>query len=248
MKTKFFSIITIIALTALCFTSCVPDQEIAGARWNASWSGADSDGDPCTTTVDLVLNTESTGMLFINQKYADEGIGGGFAIPITYTWDDNHGTATGTFEYESDDNGNHTHTATIDLDYTKTDGFRISAHGELDNWFGLTLLALTRKDYVKNPALDGTRWVSEFEEDGSTYHYEISFVSAGAALISLQYSDGYGEGGSDRWNVAYSLNSGLGTTTISFYGMTVSGGFFLSDAMHLTFCDGENFLQFTKEH
>ena len=36
------------------------------------------------------------------------------------------------------------------------------------------------------------------------------------------------------------------TGLAGFFGMTVSAGFFLSDAMHLTFCDGENFLQFTK--
>ena len=247
MKTKLFPVITTIALMALCFTSCVPDQEIAGIRWNASWSGADNDGDLCTTTVDLVLNTENTGMLFINQEYDGEGMGGGFAIPVTYTWDDNHGTATGTYEYESDDNGNHTHTATIDLDYTKTEGFRISARGELSNWYGLTLLALTQKDYVKNPVLEGTRWVCEYEEDGTTYHYEISFVSTSAALITLQYSDGNGEEESERWNMDYSLNSGLATTTIRFFGETVTGGFFLSDATHLTFCDSENFLKFIKE-
>lgn len=247
-------------LMAALFAACVPDQDIAGARWSDTWIYTE-EGEQFTVNLDLVLNTESTGTLFLNETHSGMPMGGGFAIPVNYTWDDNHGTATGTVDLTElymaktvlPKGGQ---AVTLDMDYTKVEGFRVTLGGELGQWFGIVNHTLQRKEYVKNPALEGTTWLAEWDEQDEDwggelgvhhYRYEMNFTSGTAAVLNMQYTDPDGDTMDDRWNVNVSMTNGLGTTSIYFDGETAQGGFYLPDAQHLTFCDGASFIQFSKQ-
>lgn len=256
--------IRLIAVLAAVFTmtACVPDIDLAGNAWTSN-STISYDGERADYEFALVCTSASSGTLFISMTYEDEPMGMCFAMPFTYTWDDNHGTATATLEFPEDWKGRKgmakgTYSFAIDMDYTKTEGLVVTS-SDIERMMEVpcTKLNLTKKDYAKPSAMTGTRWAMDFDwaielpDDGGSetehYSYELEFVSATAAVLNLSMTEDGDESENMRWNVNYTYSGGVGHTSIYFDGETVKGGFYMPDANHMTFTDGMNRLNLVKQ-
>lgn len=252
--------IRLIAVLAAVFTmtACVPDTDLAGYAWTYD-NIITYDNDPARYECVLVCTSSSSGMLFIGLTYEDEARGICFAMPFTYTWDDNEGTATATLEFPDEWKGKAkgTYTFSFNMYYTKTEGLVVSSR-DIEHLFELpcTGLNMVKKDHAKPAAMTGTRWVMEFEEivdipeggvDTNHYHYELDFVNQTGAVLNLSMTDVYDEVENMRWNVNYTYSEGVGRTSIYFDGENIKGGFYMPDDTHMTFTDGENWLNFVKQ-
>ena len=261
MKKRNITKLALAALIALAFTSCVPDIDLAGHAWTSNTYCFDG-GERVDTEFALVCTSTNSGTLFISQTYAGEDMGICFAMPFTYTWDDNQGTATATLEFPEDLKGRKsmskgTYTFKINMYYTKTEGMVVTS-SDIERVLEIpcTSMALTKNDFAKPSAMTGTRWSVEFDEaidapdDMSMtahYRYELEFVSTTAAVLNLNYTEDGGDAENMNWNVNYTYADGVGLTSISFYGETVKGGFYMPDDTHMTFTDGENRLNLVKQ-
>ena len=229
-------------LMAGTMTACTPDYEIAGSAWSNSVNGTDSDGDHYTATYTMVLNTSSSGMLFVNISYADDEMPFCFAMPLTYTWDDNQGTATATFTLP----GEGTQTFSIPLSWSKTTGLQASFNS-IEHALGIGgPIELEKKSFAKPSSMEGTTWTQSISGEDEDYNYELTFVNATGAVLNLAMVEGdYTE--NMRWNVNYTYSGGIGTTSLYADGENVKGGFYMPNDTHMLFSDGENGLLLTKQ-
>lgn len=241
------------------FTACVPDIELSGYAWTANGKQT-VDHQKVETELALVCNSTSSGMLFLSESYPDE-MGFCLAMPFTYTWNDNEGTATATLELP-DDYLDRKGVAkmkkdfTINMHYTKTEGLVVTSN-DIEHLleFPCTNTPLTKKDFAKPASMVGTRWVAEIDDeidfsDNETVHYryDLEFVNdKGAVLVLTMSEEGSDESEVERWNINYSYSNGVGTTSIYSFGETAQGGFFMPDDTHMTFSDGVNLLRFVKQ-
>ena len=230
--------IRLIAVLAAVFTmtACVPDTDLAGYAWTSSGYYYE-DGERADYEFALVCTSANSGTLFVSMTYDSDPVGMCLAMPFTYTWDDNHGTATATLEFPEDLKGRRgiakgTYTFTINMSYTKTEGLVVSI-SDIERMleFPCTNMGLSKKDYAKP----------------SHYLYELEFVSATAAVLNLGMTEEGDEAENMRWNVNYTYSGGVGHTSIYDEGMTVNGGFYMPDADHMTFTDGMNRLNLVKQ-
>lgn len=241
------------------FTACVPDIELSGYAWTANGQQT-IDHQKVETELALVCNSPNGGMLFLSESYPDE-MGFCMAMPFTYTWNDNEGTATATLEipdelYDRKDVGKMKQNLTINMYYTKTEGLVVTS-SDIEHLleFPCTGMQLKKKDFAKPASMVGTRWVAEIDDeidfsDNETAHhrYDLEFVNdKGAVLVLTMSEEGSDESEVERWNVNYSYSNGVGTTSIYSFGETFQGGFFMPDDTHMTFSDGENLLRFVKQ-
>jgi hypothetical protein len=241
-------------------TACVPDIDLAGNAWTSN-SNYYEDGERVDTEFALVCTSTNSGTLFISITYDDEPMGMCLAMPFTYTWDDNHGTATATLEFPEDWKGRKsmdkgTYSFTINMDYTKTEGLVVTS-SDIERMLGVpcTKLNLTKNSYAKPSAMTGTRWMMDFDysyddydsEYTEHYRYELEFVSATAAVLNMSMTEDGDEAENMRWNVNYTYSGGVGRTSIYFDGETVKGGFYMTDDTHMTFTDGMNRLNLVKQ-
>ena len=254
--------IRLIAVLAAVFTmtACVPDTDLAGYAWTSSGYYYE-DGERADYEFALVCTSANSGTLFVSMTYDSDPVGMCLAMPFTYTWDDNHGTATATLEFPEDLKGRRgiakgTYTFTINMSYTKTEGLVVSS-SDIERMleFPCTNMGLSKKDYAKPSAMTGTHWTMEFDysydgmdsEESTHYLYELEFVSATAAVLNLGMTEEGDEAENMRWNVNYTYSGGVGHTSIYDESMTVNGGFYLPDADHMTFTDGMNRLNLVKQ-
>ncbi|MCR5822541.1 MAG: hypothetical protein K6F85_06475 [Bacteroidales bacterium] len=249
MKTRNITLAAA-ALLSMAFTACVPDIDLKGHAWTGN-ANYNEDGERINNEFALVCNSDNSGTLFISETSADDPMGLCLVMPFSYTWDDNNGTAT--IKYENPEEQK-TQTFTMPLSYTKTEG--LVAY--LDNLKTLLDIPypninLTSKNYANPSSLVSTHWVMDFdeeigEEEEIHYHYELEFVNATGAVLSLTTTEGGEENLEDRWNVNYTYSNGVGHTSIYFFGETIKGGFYLPDATHMIFSDGENRLNLVKKN
>lgn len=254
-----FKLAAVVLLTSGLFTACVPDIELSGYAWTANGKQT-VDHQKVETELALVCNSTSSGMLFLSESYPDE-MGFCLAMPFTYTWNDNEGTATATLEipdelYDRKDVGKMKQNLTINMYYTKTEGLVVTS-SDIEHLleFPCTGTQLTKKDFAKPASMVGSRWVAEIDDeidfsDNETahYRYDLEFVNdKGAVLVLTMSEEGSDESEVERWNVNYSYSNGVGTTSIYLFGETAQGGFFMPDDTHMTFSDGENLLRFVKQ-
>ena len=239
---KALRLAALVLLMTGIMTACTPEQELAGSAWGNYVSGTDSDGDHYTATYTMVLNTSSSGMLFLSISYADDEMPFCFAMPLTYTWDDNQGTATATLSIPEEG----TQTFSIPVTWSKTTPLSASFN-QIAQVFGIGWpLELEQKSFAKPASMDGTTWTVEFDEDMDHFVYELKFVSASAAVLNLTMVEGE-DSENMRWNVNYSYSEGIGTTSIFWEGENIRGAFYMPDATHMIFSDGENGLNLVKQ-
>lgn len=239
---KALRLAALVLLMTGIMTACTPEQELAGSAWGNSVSGTDSDGDHYTATYTMVLNTSSSGMLFLSISYADDEMPFCFAMPLTYTWDDNQGTATATLTIPEEG----TMSFNIPLSWSKTTGLQAS-FSSIEHTFEIGgPIELEQKTFAKPSSMEGTTWTMNISGDDEEYNYELKFVNATSAVLNLALVEGdYTE--NLRWNVNYSYSEGIGTTNIFWEGENIRGAFYMPDATHMLFSDGENGLSFTKQ-
>ena len=239
---KALRLAALVLLMTGIMTACTPEQELAGSAWGNSVSGTDSDGDHYTATYTMVLNTSSSGMLFLSISYADDEMPFCFAMPLTYTWDDNQGTATATLTIPEEG----TMSFNIPLSWSKTTGLQAS-FSSIEHTFEIGgPIELEQKSFAKPSSMDGTTWTMNISGDDEEYNYELKFVNATGAVLNLALVEGdYTE--NMRWNINYTYSSGLGITSIYFDGENIKGGFYMPDDTHMLFSDGENGLLLTKQ-
>lgn len=229
-------------LMAALFAACKPEIELAGSAWSNSVSGADDDGDHYTATYTMVCNTASSGMLFLSISYADDEMPFCFAMPLTYTWDDNQGTATATLTIPEEG----TMSFNIPLSWSKTTGLQAS-FSSIEHTFEIGgPIELEQKSFAKPSSMEGTTWTMDISGDDEEYNYELKFVNATGAVLNLTMVEGE-DSENMRWNVNYSYSEGIGTTSIFWEGENIRGGFYMPDATHMIFSDGENGLLLTKQ-
>lgn len=239
---KALRLAALVLLMTGIMTACTPEQELAGSAWGNSVSGTDSDGDHYTATYTMVLNTSSSGMLFLSISYADDEMPFCFAMPLTYTWDDNQGTATATLTIPEEG----TMSFNIPLSWSKTTGLQAS-FSSIEHTFEIGgPIELEQKSFAKPSSMEGTTWTMNISGDDEEYNYELKFVNATSAVLNLALVEGdYTE--NLRWNINYNYSAGIGTTSIYADGETVKGGFYMPDDTHMLFSDGENGLLLTKQ-
>ena len=239
---KALRLAALVLLMTGIMTACTPEQELAGSAWGNSVSGTDSDGDHYTATYTMVLNTSSSGMLFLSISYADDEMPFCFAMPLTYTWDDNQGTATATLTIPEEG----TMSFNIPLSWSKTTGLQAS-FSSIEHTFEIGgPIELEQKSFAKPSSMEGTTWTMNISGDDEEYNYELKFVNATGAVLNLAMVEGnYTE--NLRWNINYNYSAGIGTTSIYADGETVKGGFYMPDDTHMLFSDGENGLLLTKQ-
>lgn len=239
---KALRLAALVLLMTGIMTACTPEQELAGSAWGNSVSGTDSDGDHYTATYTMVLNTSSSGMLFLSISYADDEMPFCFAMPLTYTWDDNQGTATATLTIPEEG----TMSFNIPLSWSKTTGLQAS-FSSIEHTFEIGgPIELEQKSFAKPSSMEGTTWTMNISGDDEEYNYELKFVNATGAVLNLALVEGdYTE--NLRWNINYNYSAGIGTTSIYADGETVKGGFYMPDDTHMLFSDGENGLLLTKQ-
>ena len=231
-----------VLLMAGLVCACTPEIELAGSAWSNSVSGADDDGYHYTATYTMVCNTASSGMLFLTVSYADDEMPFCFAMPLTYTWDDNQGTATATLTIPEEG----TMSFNIPLSWSKTTGLQAS-FSSIEHTFEIGgPIELEQKSFAKPASMDGTTWTVEFDEDMDHFVYELKFVNASGAVLNLTMVEGE-DSENMRWNVNYSYSEGIGATSIFWEGENIRGGFYMPDDTHMLFSDGENGLSFTKQ-
>ena len=244
------------ALAVLTFTSCVPDIDLAGNAWTNTGYYYE-DGERVTTELTLVCTSTNSGTLFISERYSGDPMGSCFAMPFTYTWNDNQGTATATLEFPEDWKSGKaspkgTYTFSISMYYTKTEGLVISS-SDIEQMLEIpcTSLGMVKKEHAKPTNMTGTRWVMEFDDtidipEGGTetthYHYELHFISAATATLALTSEDW-----NERWSINYTYADGVGRTSINFDGENVNGGFYMPNENTMLFSDGMNGLYFVKQ-
>ena len=260
MKTAI-KLISLLA-AVLTMAACQPDIDLVGYAWTSS-NYYYEDGERVDYEFAFVCTSASSGTLFVSVTYEGEANGMCLAMPFTYTWDDNQGTATATLEFPEDLKGRKsmskgTYSFTINMYYTKTEGMVVTS-SDIERVLEIpcTSMALTKNDFAKPSAMTGTRWSVGFDEaidapDNMSmtahYRYELEFVSTTSAVLNLNYTEDGGEAENMNWNVNYTYADGVGLTSISFYGETVKGGFYMPDDTHMTFTDGENRLNFVKQN
>ncbi len=231
-----------VLLMAALFAACKPEIELAGSAWSNAVSGTDSDGDHYTATYTMVCNTASSGMLFLTVSYADDEMPFCFAMPMTYTWDDNQGTATATLTIPEEG----TMSFNIPLSWSKTTGLQAS-FSSIEHTFEIGgPIELEQKSFAKPSSMEGTTWTMNISGDDEEYNYELKFVNATGAVLNLTMVEGE-DSENMRWNVNYSYSEGIGATSIFWEGENIRGGFYMPDATHMLFSDGENGLSFTKQ-
>ena len=239
---KALRLAALVLLMTGIMTACTPEQELAGSAWGNSVSGTDSDGDHYTATYTMVLNTSSSGMLFLSISYADDEMPFCFAMPLTYTWDDNQGTATATLTIPEEG----TMSFNIPLSWSKTTGLQAS-FSSIEHTFEIGgPIELEQKSFAKPSSMEGTTWTMNISGDDEEYNYELKFVNATDAVLNLTMVEGE-DSENMRWNVNYSYSEGIGTTSIFWEGENIRGGFYMPDDTHMLFSDGENGLSFTKQ-
>ena len=239
---KALRLAALVLLMAGIMTACTPEQELAGSAWGNSVSGTDSDGDHYTATYTMVLNTSSSGMLFLSISYADDEMPFCFAMPLTYTWDDNQGTATATLTIPEEG----TMSFNIPLSWSKTTGLQAS-FSSIEHTFEIGgPIELEQKSFAKPSSMEGTTWTMNISGDDEEYNYELKFVNATGAVLNLTMVEGE-DSENMRWNINYTYSSGLGITSIYFDGENVKGGFYMPDDNTMIFSDGENGLTLTKQ-
>lgn len=239
---KALRLAALVLLMAGIMTACTPEQELVGSAWSNSVSGTDSDGDHYTATYTMVLNTSSSGMLFLSISYADDEMPFCFAMPLTYTWDDNQGTATATLTIPEEG----TMSFNIPLSWSKTTGLQAS-FSSIEHTFEIGgPIELEQKTFAKPSSMEGTTWTMNISGDDEEYNYELKFVNATGAVLNLTMVEGE-DSENMRWNVNYSYSEGIGATSIFWEGENIRGGFYMPDATHMIFSDGENGLSFTKQ-
>ena len=229
-------------LMAALFAACKPEIELSGSAWSNSISGADDDGDHYTATYTMVCNTASSGMLFLTVSYADDEMPFCFAMPLTYTWDDNQGTATATLTFPEEG----TMSFSIPLSWSKTTGLQASFNS-IEHAFGIGgPIELEKKSFAKPSSMEGTTWTMSISGEYDECNYELEFVNATGAVLNLALVEGdYTE--NMRWNINYTYSGGIGITSIYFDGENIKGGFYMPDDTHMLFSDGENGLLLTKQ-
>lgn len=239
---KALRLAALVLLMTGIMTACTPEQELAGSAWGNSVSGTDSDGDHYTATYTMVLNTSSSGMLFLSISYADDEMPFCFAMPLTYTWDDNQGTATATLTIPEEG----TMSFNIPLSWSKTTGLQAS-FSSIEHTFEIGgPIELEQKSFAKPSSMEGTTWTMNISGDDEEYNYELKFVNATGAVLNLALVEGdYTE--NMRWNINYTYSGGIGTTSLYADGENIKGGFYMPDDTHMLFSDGENGLSFTKQ-
>ena len=104
-------------LLAVATTACTSKFEIAGSAWGGSLNMTENDGEDYTTTFTLVLNSSNSGMLFVSVDYG-EPMTECVAMPVSYTWDGESGTANATLNLP----GEPSQTFVIPLSYSKSSG------------------------------------------------------------------------------------------------------------------------------
>lgn len=239
---KALRLAALVLLMTGIMTACTPEQELAGSAWGNSVSGTDSDGDHYTATYTMVLNTSSSGMLFLSISYADDEMPFCFAMPLTYTWDDNQGTATATLTIPEEG----TMSFNIPLSWSKTTGLQASFSSIEHTFETGGPIELEQKSFAKPSSMEGTTWTMNISGDDEEYNYELEFVNATGAVLNLALVEGdYTE--NMRWNINYTYSGGIGTTSLYADGENIKGGFYMPDDTHMLFSDGENGLSFTKQ-
>lgn len=234
-----------VLLMAGLVCACTPEIELAGSAWSGSVdvdAYADEDNDAYVATYTLVCNSARKGMLFLTVSYYDDAMPLCFAMPVSYTWDGGKGTATATLSHPEIGNK----TFSIPLSWSKTSGLLASFTSIEQGLEIRSPLSLEQKSFAKPASMDGTTWTVEFDEDMDHFVYELKFVSASAAVLNLTMVEGE-DSENMRWNVNYSYSEGIGTTSIFWEGENIRGGFYMPDATHMIFSDGENGLSFTKQ-
>ena len=244
---KALRLAALVLLMTGIMTACTPEQELAGSAWGNSVSGTDSDGDHYTATYTMVLNTSSSGMLFLSISYADDEMPFCFPMPMTYTWDDNQGTATATLTIPEEG----TMSFNIPLSWSKTTGLQAS-FSSIEHTFEIGgPIELEQKSFAKPSSMDGTTWTMSISEGvngwADRYDYELKFLSTTAAILNLTMTEAGENTDNERWNVNYSYADGIGTTSIYWEGENIQGGFYMPDDTHMLFSDGENGLLLTKQ-
>lgn len=239
---KALRLAALVLLMTGIMTACTPEQELAGSAWGNSVSGTDSDGDHYTATYTMVLNTSSSGMLFLSISYADDEMPFCFAMPLTYTWDDNQGTATATLTIPEEG----TMSFNIPLSWSKTTGLQAS-FSSIEHTFEIGgPIELEQKSFAKPSSMEGTTWTMNISGDDEEYNYELKFVNATGAVLNLALVEGdYTE--NMRWNINYTYSGGIGTTSLYADGENIKGGFYMPDENTMLFSDGENGLLLTKQ-
>lgn len=236
-------------LAALTLASCGKTIDLEGYAWNGTVSGTDSDGDRVTLTVSMLCTSDKAGTLFLGDNYEGEPLEDGFALPFTYTWDDNQGIVTATY-INPEENGVGTLTLSLPVSYTKTEGLRL----DLRNLYkkGLVPLdvidfGLAKTEIYKTGSLKETKWQMEFENRGGLVKansaYFLYFQSATRGEMHLTQG---GFVGPISWDVTYSYADGVGAATLTGSGIAEGDAFdayfYLPDSQHLVFCDGESYM------
>lgn len=231
-----------VLLMAALVCACTPEIELAGSAWSNSVSGADDDGDHYTATYTMVCNTASSGMLFLSISYADDEMPFCFAMPLTYTWDDNQGTATATLTIPEEG----TMSFNIPLSWSKTTGLQAS-FSSIEHTFEIGgPIELEQKSFAKPSSMEGTTWTMSISGEYDECNYELEFVNDTGAVLNLALVEGdYTE--NMRWNINYTYSGGIGTTSLYADGENIKGGFYMPDENTMLFSDGENGLLLTKQ-
>lgn len=267
MTIRKFLIFMAIASLFFALTACGGDDkkeiELAGTAWSGFQTAVNNDG---TTLLDVtfICASASEGTLFIKISETDCSESECLVVPFGYTWNDNQGTVSGTyqFSYEKRKEGGSesskgTITIAMTIGYTDAEGLTLDL-GNAANVFELPVstIRLSKKNIAKPSAMTGTQWVSEF--DGTTldwdftqinvhYRYVVNFVSTTAATISMTMAGSGDDVATEQWNATYTYGEGVGHTQIIEDGDCYYGGFFLTDASHMVFSDGETGMDYVKQ-
>ena len=239
---KTLKLAALALLTTGLFSACGEDFDLAGTAWSGHVASTDeADGD-ISLAYTMVFNTAASGMLFINAERGDlESVC--IAAPFGYSWDGGEGTAT----VQNPDPEQSDTPFLIPIDRSKTTGL-LADFLQMEQALDLPgrPVGWEQVSYATPDAMEGTVWTSSLAEGVGewyvNYDYELRFLSATTALISLDRGSE-----SMRWNVDYSYDRGVGTATIFADGETAHGGFYMPDEDHMLFCYGEAALRLTRQ-
>lgn len=259
MKTRYY-VWALIALISLGFTACVPNIELEGNAWTGNWTYTE-DGESYAVEVTMIFTDDKSGTLFLSENYEGDAVGGCLVMPFTYTWEDNRGTVSATLDLPNEWKGRKakgTYSFSFTMYYTKVEGLVVTS-GDIERLFEIpfTSIPFVKRDYATPTTMVGTSWTMDYDdvleaEEGNDaiqihYHYQLEFVDANGAVLNLTMNEYGDETTSERWNVNYTYDKGVGRTSVYFEGETVKGGFYMPNNQRMIFSDGVNLLQLSKQ-
>lgn len=231
----------IVLIAYLLAASCRKDVELAGHLWTTTYIINGSDGERCKVDINLLCNSENSGVLFISETYDSDPMPYGSALPFSYTWDGDDGSVS---------IASGASCINLPIEYEKAEHYSLNLDlsGLRDYYPYLAMeFALGKKEYYAPVTVDGSHWEFGFGEPSESYLYVLDF-SADSAALNLTYTAGDEEQHAG-WGISYTFANGVGdmriTNNAGYFG-SFHGYFYLPDDGHLMFYDSENVLPMSR--